>query len=138
MFGNSGFGVSTNFTKVTSGLSFDNSKTDEQFALEGLGDSANLVGFYENNTWNIRVAYNWRDKFLTARTDGAGNSPIYTQAYGQVDVNVGYQMTPNLSLQAEVINLTDSTKRLHGRTQEQVFIAEQTGPRYMVGARYKF
>jgi TonB-dependent receptor len=138
MLGNTGFGVAANYTLAKSPIKYDNKSRGEQFAIEGLSDSANLVGFYENNTWNIRVAYNWRDKFLTARTDGAGNSPIYTQAYGQVDVNVGYQMTPNLSLQAEVINLTDSTKRLHGRTQEQVFIAEQTGPRYMVGARYKF
>ena len=37
---------------------------DEQFALEGLSDSANLVGFYENYGWSVRAAYNWRDEFL--------------------------------------------------------------------------
>ena len=138
MFGNSGFGVSTNYTKVTSGLRFDNSKTEEQFALEGLGDSANLVAFYENDKWSVRAAYNWRGEFLASRFDGSGPNPMYTEAYGQLDVNVGYKWDKNLSLQFEAINLNDGIQRLHGRSSTQVDFVTQTGPRYMVGARYKF
>ena len=70
--------------------------------------------------------------------DGAGPNPAYTEAYGQVDVNVGYNLTSNLSFQAEVINLNDGVQRIHGRTKEQVYYVTQTGPRYMIGARYKF
>ena len=44
----------------------------------------------------------------------------------------------NLTLMAEVINLTDEIQRIHGRTQDEVLFVTQTGPRYMVGARYKF
>jgi hypothetical protein len=29
-------------------------------------------------------------------------------------------------------------QRLHGRTQEQLIAVTQTGPRYILGARYKF
>ena len=39
---------------------------------------------------------------------------------------------------AEAINLTDEIQRLHGRTQNEVLFVTQTGPRYMIGARYKF
>ncbi len=138
MFGTSGFGASANFTYVNSGLKYNNSARGEQFALLGLSNSANLVGFYETDKWNVRVAYNWRDKFLSGLFDGAGPNPSYTEAYGQVDINVGYNVTPNLSLQAEVINATDGTQRIHGRTKEQVYYVTQTGPRYMIGARYKF
>ena len=142
MFGTSGFGVSMNYTKVSSGLKFDNAgdPTKEQFALPGVGDSANLVGFYENDKWSVRAAYNWRAEFLNATSDGAGgqNNPIYVEDYGQLDVNVGYKWNKHLTLQAEAINLNDAIQRQHGRSSTQVNYVTQSGPRYMLGLRYKF
>ncbi len=138
MFGRTGFGVSANYTLVNSGLKYDNSSVGEQFALEGLSDSANLVAFYEDAKWQIRGAYNWRGEFLSGRFDGKGPNPVYTEAYGQLDVNVSYKWNEQLTLHAEVINATDGIQRLHGRAKEQVLYVSQTGPRYMLGARYKF
>lgn len=140
MFGASGFGVAANYTLVSSGLKFNNASVEPQFALPGVGNSANLVGFYENDKWSVRAAYNWRDEFLTALTDGASaqSNPIYTEAYGQLDVNVGYKWSKQLSFQAEAINLNDGIQRLHGRSSTQVNYVTQTGPRYMFGLRYKF
>jgi TonB-dependent receptor len=139
MFGESGFGVSANYTLVNSGLTYDNRNRGEQFALEGLSDAANVVAFYEKHNWQVRAAYNWRDEFLTARVDGTGlPNPVYTEPYGQLDLNVSYQWTDNLTFMAEAINLTDEIQRLHGRTKSEVLFVTQTGPRYMLGARYKF
>ena len=138
IFGNTGFGVSANFTKVNSGLKYDDNSIGEQFALEGVSDSANLVVFYETNKWQIRAAYNWRDKFLSGRFDGKGPNPVYTQAYGQLDINTSYKLTEKFSIHAEVINANDGVQRLHGRAKEQVLYVTQTGPRYMFGANYKF
>ena len=139
MFGASGFGVSANYTLVDSDLAYDNQDRGEQFAIEGLSDSANLVAFYEKYGVSVRAAYNWRDEFLSARFDGTGlPNPNYTEEYGQLDLYVGYQFNENLTLQAEVINLTDEVQRIHGRTGEEVLFVTQTGPRYMIGARYKF
>jgi TonB-dependent receptor len=138
MLGNSGFGVSANYTIVNSGLKYDNNSIGEQFALEGLSDSANLVLFYENAKWQVRAAYNWRDKFLSGRFDGKGPNPVYTEAYGQLDINASYKWTENLSFHAEVINANDGVQRLHGRAKEQALFVTQTGPRYMFGANLKF
>jgi TonB-dependent receptor len=138
MFGNSGFGVQANYTYVRSNLKYDNASVGEQFALEGLSNSANLVGIYEDSKWAIRAAYNWRDEFLASRFDAAGPNPQYVEPYGQLDLSVGYNITEKLSLQFEAINLTNETTRTHGRTKQMVEYATQTGPRYMVGARYKF
>jgi TonB-dependent receptor len=138
MFGNSGFGVSANYTLVRSGLKYDNNSIGEQFALEGVSDSANLVAFYETDKFMVRAAYNWRDKFLSGRFDGKGPNPVYTEAYGQLDINASYKLTENLTVHAEVINATDGIQRLHGRAKEQVLYVTQTGPRYMFGANYKF
>jgi TonB-dependent receptor len=138
MFGASGFGVSANYTLVDSGLTYDNQLRNQQFALEGLSDAANVVAFYENFGWGVRLAYNWRDEFLASRFDGAGANPLYTEEYGQFDLNVSYQWGENLTLQAEAINLTDEIQRIHGRTDNAAVFVTQTGPRYMIGARYKF
>jgi TonB-dependent receptor len=138
MFGHTGLGVSANYTYVHSGLKYDNASIGEQFALIGLSNSANLVGIYEDAKWTARAAYNWRGEFLSATFDGAGPNPNYTEAFGQLDLSVGYAINEKLSVQVEAINLTNSTQRVHGRTKTEVLYATQSGPRYMVGARYKF
>jgi TonB-dependent receptor len=84
MFGTSGFGVSGNYTYVKSGLKFNNNSASDspQAGLVGISDSANLVGFFENDVWSVRGAYNWRGEFLAARTNGGANDPVYTEPYG--------------------------------------------------------
>ncbi|MYM84254.1 TonB-dependent receptor [Duganella sp. FT50W] len=139
MFGRSGFGVQANYTWVSSPTKYDNANTNDQFAILGLSNSANLVGIYEDDKWSVRVAYNWRDKFLAATVDASNRAaPIYTDAYGQTDVSIGYNFNDRLSFQVEAINLTNSTQRQFGRTEAATLNVTQAGPRYMVGARYKF
>ena len=138
MFGDSGFGTSANFTIVDSNLAYDNFSLGEQFAIEGLSDSANLIAFYEKERWQARVAYNWRDDFLSGRFTAQGPNPAYTEAYGQWDINVSYQPTDNLTVFAEGINVTDEIQRIHGRAKNEVLFATQSGPRYLIGARYSF
>jgi TonB-dependent receptor len=139
MFGTSGFGISGNYTFVRTGLKYRNNAatTDVQSPLVGVSDSANLVGFFENDVWSIRAAYNWRDAFLAATNDN-GNNPRYTDAYGQVDASIGYKIGKNLTLQADLLNLNDGYIRNYGRTKTQHISAIQTGRRYLIGARYRF
>jgi TonB-dependent receptor len=138
MFGDTGFGVQANYTWVHSGLKYDNMSVGEQFALVGLSNSANLVGIYEDAKWVVRAAYNWRGEFLSSTFDGSGPNPNYVEPFGQLDISVGYNLTNKLSIQGEVINATDATQRVHGRTKEEALYVTQTGPRFMLGARYKF
>jgi len=138
MFGNSGFGVAANYTYVDSGLKYDNNRLGEQFALEGLSNTANLVAFYEDERFQTRLAYNWRGKFLATMNGGGLQEPVYTEPYSQLDVSMGYKITPALTVQFEAINLTDETVRQHGRRTEQVWSAVQNGRRFMIGARYTF
>ena len=138
MFANTGFGIQANYTKVKSGLQFNNLGTTDQFALVGLSDSANLVGIYEDANWSIRAAYNWRDKFLDNQADNSRSNPSYTDAYGQLDLSVGYNISKNLAVQFEGINLTDETVRRYGRSELMTLYVAQSGPRYMLSARYKF
>jgi TonB-dependent receptor len=138
MIGKTGFGIAGNYTWVRTGLKFDNASLATQSALVGVSNSANLVGFYEDATWSVRGAYNWRGEFLAAKTDGAGNNPVYTEPYGQFDMSIGYKVGKDLTIQADLINLNDGYIRQHGRTKEELQSVTQTGRRYQIGARYRF
>ncbi|SDK62176.1 TonB-dependent receptor [Microbulbifer yueqingensis] len=145
MFGDSGFGGIVNFTTVDGDIAYDNYNTnkgegvDNQFALLGLSDSFNVVGFYDKNGIQARIAYNWRDNFLTGTFDGNGErNPVYTEAYGQWDANASYDIQDNLSVFVEGINLTNETQRLHGRHENMMIGTIQTGARYNLGVRYSF
>jgi TonB-dependent receptor len=142
MFDN-GFGFQANYTYVDSGLKYKNDAAATingvaQFAMVGLANSANLVGIYENDKTSVRLAYNWRGEFLYTTQANNQAQPGYTEAYGQLDLSVGYNLTKNVSLSFEAINLTNAVQRQHGRTKNEILQAVQFGPRYMVGARYKF
>jgi outer membrane receptor protein involved in Fe transport len=125
-------------SKPSTSTDFWFASTQDQFAIEGLSDSANFIAFFEKGKWSVRAAYNWRDEFLSARFDGIGPNPQYVEAYGQIDANASYDITDAFTVSAEVINLTDETIRVHGRNENQALFVLQTGPRYMIGARYKF
>ncbi len=129
MFAETGFGAIANYTLVDSDEAFDPYNFDQTIALAGLSDSGNLVGFYENEQLQVRLAYNWRDDFLLS----LGNEPTFTEAYGQWDLSISYAINDTYSLFFDGLNLTDETVRRHGRFAEQLLSAEQYGPRYSVG-----
>ncbi len=139
-FGDSGFGVLANYTIVKGDVGFDNTGDPNvnQFALLGLSDSANAVLMFEKYGISARIAYNWRDKFLTAANQGSWRNPIYVAEYDQIDISVGYDVNEHLSLSLEGINITGEDVRWFGRSEKQLWRLEDQSPRYALGARYKF
>lgn len=139
-----GFGFVANYTIVSGDVEFDNlqvpSSGTPQFALVGLSDSYNLVGFYDKNGLQARIAWNWRDEFLTSTVgvSGTPNNPLYVEDYGQLDFNVNYEVREGLTVFVEGINVLDETRRVVGRSAAYVNFATQTGSRYNFGVRYKF
>ena len=140
LFGETGFGVGANATFVDGDIAFDTASLDEQFAITGLSDSANLVGYYENEKLQVRLAYNWRDDFLSGTTQpNVGNAgPTFVEAYGQWDARASYNFSDQLTFFIEGINITDETTLKYGRTRDQLLNASQTGARYNIGARFSF
>ena len=138
-FGETGFGFQANYTTVNGDVGFDNNGDPSvtQFALVGLSDTANLILMYENDDFQARIAYNWRDKFLNTQAQYI-NEPGYTEEYAQVDFNVAYQVTEQLSVFFEGINITAEDTRTHGRTTAQLWNLSEQEARYALGGRYTF
>lgn len=139
MLGESGFGLQANATLVDGDLEYDVFETAEQLALNGLSDSYNLVGFYDKNGFQARLAYNWRDDFL-ASTDQlrAPDEPVFTEAYGQWDLSASYEISDNMTVFLEGLNVTGEDFRQHGRFSNQLISAQEFGARYALGLRANF
>ena len=139
-FGESGFGIQANYTIVNGDVAYDTEAppSESQFALVGLSDTANFVGFYEKDGFAARVAWNWRDDYLATASRGGFNNPIFVEAYSQIDVNVSYDINEQLSVFLEGINITNEDERSHVRNERQLWTLNDQGARYQLGARYVF
>ena len=140
-FGDSGYGFIVNATFVEADVAYDTSNSlESQFALTGLSDSANFIGFYDGEKLKVRVAYNWRDDFLAGigQAEGTRTNPQFVEAYGQWDMQVTYLFNDNATFYVSGLNVTNETTHVYSLTEAQVLQAVQTGPRYDFGFRYNF
>lgn len=139
-FGDTGFGVSGSFTKVYGDVNVDilSDPSSNTYALVGLADSFNVTGIYENYGFSARVAYNWRDKFLSAVNRGGGRSPVFFEPFGTLDASVSYDITENATVSLEAINILSEPIRSYGRDKNQLWFAQEQKPRIFLGARYRF
>ncbi|WP_024607659.1 TonB-dependent receptor [Pseudoalteromonas sp. TAB23] len=136
MFEN-GFGFIANATVVNSDISVGDDTT-QTFALEGLGDSQNLIFFYEQENWQARVAFNNREGFLRLVDNGFNGEPVNVETYGQWDISASYDINENFTIFAEGINITEEELVQTGRFANQIYSVEDNGSRYAFGIRGSF
>ena len=141
----SGFGIQANYTYTNS----DDSEADifEQpgvtspgSGVEGFSPNAfNIIGFYEKDAFQARLAYNWRESFLIQRqSDIGGGLPEHADDYGQFDFSMSYDINEDFTLNMEVINLTDENILQYGDVRDRVSLVQYSGRRYQVGVSFKF
>jgi TonB-dependent receptor len=144
VFGDSGFGVQANATVVQTDKGYHSTNLAlGGFAVTGLADSANLVAFYEKYGFMFRVAANWRAGYLDQfgqHQNGSiyGAEPTFVDPNTQIDFSTSYDITDNINIYAEGLNLNDSTYATHGRFKEQLLDAVDYGRRFTLGVHFKF
>ena len=138
-----GLGFQFNHTWVTTDAAFSNTLRTATFPVPGLSENTtNMVLFYEKDRISTRVAWNKREGFLTQVQSFRG-SPQYTSDYSQLDAGFSYNITDNISVLVEGINLTDESVdqyNIVGPTsrKEQLFIITNSGRRLQAGIRARF
>ena len=139
-FGRTGFGVAGSYTMVRGDVHADINAdpTANQFALVGLSDTANATLIYDKNGISARLTYNWRAHFLADRNRGGSHNPVVTAPYGQLDLNLSYDINPHLAVSFEAINLNQEGMRTYGRDKIETFFMQEGSSRFLLGARYKF
>jgi TonB-dependent receptor len=143
VFGDSGFGFAANTTIVDTNRPYDRDDISQSgFAVTGLANSANLVGFFDKYGFEARVAANWRDEYLLQFGQNQNNSafgaePTFVNSSLQIDVSTSYQITDKINVYFEALNVTDETLSTHGRYDNQLLDAFAYGRRYALGARVR-
>jgi TonB-dependent receptor len=136
----SGFGVNANYSYVdSSGLpnTFLNTGTavnigsipPGKLPLEGLSKhNINVTGFYEKGPVSVRVAYNWRSKFLLTAADVIfPYTSIFNASTGQLDASVFLSVTKNIKVGVQAVNLLNEvTKTLQAYTGDPSKLAPRS------------
>jgi len=144
VFGDSGFGFQANGTVVGTNKPYNpNDLSKSGFAVTGLADSANLVGFYDKDGFQVRVAATWNDTVLDHFGQPQNNSkfgaePTFVNANTHIDFSTSYDFSRQLSVYFTAQNLTDATTSTHGRWPDQVIDVWDYGRRFTAGVHYRF
>ncbi|QIK77860.1 TonB-dependent receptor [Sphingomonas piscis] len=142
----SGLGVAANYTYIKSkGLPVQNTFRQDTGPLGRVGSlpleqlskhNINFAPFYEKGPLSLRLAYNWRSKYLLTSSDVIfPYYPIYNDKGGQIDASAFYSITDKLKIGVQGVNLNNQvTKTL------QQFAPGMLGPRsyFMNDRRFSF
>jgi len=124
----SGFGLIANYTyqEFSGGSQLDVASGRGSAVLgeieipEGLLDLSNnafnITGYYEKFGLSARLRYTWRDEFRTNDFAGGANIsgsstfgfPVFTEARGQLNGSINYDINEQFSVGVEAVNLTTS------------------------------
>jgi len=132
-----GLGLLADATFVNSNATLDPGQTTKTFALQGLGNTQNLVTFYEKGALGMRLAYNHRDAWLQTAI-GVTGEPTFVKGAGQLDGQISYKLDQHLIVTLEGSNLTDTVQEQYGRYKNQFVGLTDSGTRYALGLRANF
>ena len=106
-----GFGYSFNYTYSDAQAPAENYPGRVGVFSDSSKNSYNVVGFYENDDFSARLAYNWRSEFIIREAPGWYGNREH-QDYGQLDFSATYSVTDYLGVTFEGINLTEPELRI--------------------------
>lgn len=133
-----GFGVAGNYTYVTSKVERGEGTSATECGYNGLSPhSANGSIFYEKYGIQARGSYNWRSSFQRA-CFGAASRPEHREAYGQFDASIAYDLNDHLQIYVQGVNITNQYVRDYSVREERLLLLQNTGSRYLFGARMRF
>lgn len=142
-----GIGWQLNYTWTGTDWNFNpDTWTSADITLPGLSNNFNAVLFYEGHGLGVRVAYNWRAKFLSQTNFQTGNEwyhvtntePVFARSYQQIDARVGYAVLDNAEVYIEGTNLLGESVTRVGRYDNLLIGRDNYGSNIVVGYSMKF
>ncbi|WP_313173046.1 TonB-dependent receptor [Stenotrophomonas sp.] len=124
-----GFGIIANYTYS------DGEATNGKPLPFNSKNQYNLSPFFENDKWNARITYNWRDKYFTRVS---GGRDVWTMEYRSLDASVAYKVNDYLSIGLEGMNLLDEQYHSYFGNEKLLNGAYKSGRRYMASLRFAF
>ncbi len=94
-------GILANYTYVNN--------SDPEILVGTSNHNFNLQGYYETETLGVRLAYTWRDEFLTT-PEGTFNDRFVEQSFATLDGNLTYNIHDNVAIVIEAINILNEAQ----------------------------
>ncbi|MDP5211452.1 TonB-dependent receptor [Pseudoalteromonas tunicata] len=135
-----GYGVVANYTYTNA-----TSDQDKEVGRSGSGlvqgasrHMANLTGYYENDSgFGARLMYNYRSAWF--KGVGWTGDEVYNTAYGQLDFSSSYDISENISVVFEAVNLTnEKVEEYSNGDPARIMSIYENGRRYVLGANFRF
>ncbi len=143
-----GFGFESN-------ASVAENKVEDGRPMPGVSKySANLGGYFENDSFSIRLVYNYRGKYVSSTTapspttNSQGNTvingvtmpaaPTIAAPVSNVALSMNYNFNEQLQLSFNATNLTNPTRAQYRYSELEQQKLDVSGRQYYLEARYKF
>ena len=123
------FGISANY-------SYTDAKEDNGKPLVGASKNVfNLVGYFENDHLNARIAYNYRSHFY----NGLDRRSAFNQDDTRnVSASIGWKFNDKLSISLDGMNLTNEKLKYYADNKDQPRGIYQNGRQYYFNVRFSF
>ncbi|WP_306524081.1 TonB-dependent receptor [Rheinheimera sp.] len=115
-FGN-GFGSIVNYTYTDTETDKDTFTDQNPFLSDSSRHSYNLTGYYEDDLFQMRVAYNWRSEYMIRESGSYGNR--LHDDFGSLDLSAVYHVTDYLDVKLDVNNLLEEGSKQFGNNRQQ-------------------
>lgn len=143
-------GTILNYTYVASEIDYCENSACNAYVTEDLVNLSpqawNATLYYDDGRFNARVSAAYRDGYFqqvpAANAGGLGIVAIGKSETLTFDASASYEVTDNIVLTFEGLNLTDEPNRQwHGEVgggRDSTYVYHQTGRQFYAGVRYRF
>lgn len=143
-----GFGIQTNFSRA-------DTKVDDGRPMVGASKyAANVGGYFENDTFSVRLVYNYRSEYVssstapspTANSQGMSTiggvlmpaAPTMAAPVSNVAFSLNYNVNSALQISFNATNLLNPTRATYRYSEAEQQKLDVSGRQYYLEARYKF
>lgn len=144
-FGN-GFGALVNYTYTDTDTDKDTFVDMNPILSDSSKNSYNVTGYFENELFQVRLAYNWRSEYMIREEGAYGNR--LQDAFGSLDASASWFATENISVKLDVSNLLEDGQMQYGNnkkasplsgfSQDFPVYQYETARRVNLGVSFKF
>jgi iron complex outermembrane receptor protein len=124
-----GFGALVNYTYA------DAEETGGHDLIGASQNVYNVVGYYENERFSVRLAYTFRSHFFVGLDRSTAE---YQDDVGTLAASASWNVTPNIALTFDALNLNNPTLKYYGANTDQPRAFYKNGRQYYAGIRVKF
>ncbi len=124
-----GFGFQANYTYA------DGTDSSGNPLVGNSKNTFNATGYFENRWLSARLAYTYRSHFFVGLDRSAAENQGNT---GELDASVNVKVTPNVTITADALNLTDQLLKYYALNTNQPRAIYDNGRQFFVGLRVKY